>query len=180
MKIQFAKPDLHQLDHLEVETFVVNLFEDERPPRGLAGLVDWRLGGRLSNLLVNGQLGGRFREALLFPGYQRLPAGRVCAYGLGPMAEFNLARAREASWFIADSLRKLRVESFLTSLPGSPGSDVPVRARMELFLEELIRVFGPDDTSGSIECVIVEPAEVHRELTEVVSVAMRKLRVMWK
>lgn len=180
MKIQFVKPDLHQIDHVQAETFVVTVFEDERPPRGLAGLLDWRLSGRLSHLLLTGQMAGRFREALLFPAYGRLPSARVCAYGLGKVADFSPARAREASWFIADSLHKLRATSFVTALPGSPTAVVPVRARMELFLEEMVRVFGADDASAQVDVVLVEPQEVHRELTEVVSTSMRKLRGMWK
>ena len=129
MTIQFVKPDLHQIDHVQAETFVVTVFEDERPPRGLPGLVDWRLSGRLSNLMISGQMFGRFREAVLFPAYGRLPTARVCAYGLGKLADFTPARAREASWFIADSLHKLRASSFVMSLPGSPSATVPVRAR---------------------------------------------------
>lgn len=180
MKIQFVKPDLHQIDHVAAETFVVTVFEDERPPKGLAGLLDWRLSGRLSQMMLSNQMAGRFREAVLFPAYGRLPTARVCAYGLGRVADFSPARAREASWFIADSLHKLRAGSFVTALPGSPSAVVPARARMELFLEEMVRVFGTDDASAAVEVILVEPQEIHRELTEVVATAMRKLRGLWK
>ncbi|MBM4394187.1 MAG: hypothetical protein FJ087_00680 [Deltaproteobacteria bacterium] len=180
MKIQFLRPDLHQIDRVTADTVVVSVFEEERPPRGVSGLMDWRLCGRLSRLMVGGQVTGRFREAVLLPAYGRLPASRVCAYGMGRLAEFSPARAREASWFVADSLHKLRTSSFVTSLPGSPLTGMAARPRMELFLEELIRVFGADETSGGVEAFIVEPAELHRDLTDAVSVAMRKLRVMWK
>ena len=180
MKIQFVKPDLHQIDHISAETFVVTLFEDERPPRGLAGLLDWRLSGRLSSMMLSNRMAGRFREAVLFPAYGRLPSVRVCAYGLGKVADFSPARAREASWFVADSLHKLRVNSFIAALPGSPLATIPVRPRMELFLEELHRVFGPDEASGPVEAYIVEPIETHRDLTDVVSTLVRKLRVIWK
>ena len=180
MKIQFLRPDLHQIDRVVADTFVTCLFEEERPPRGLAGLLDWRLCGRLSGMLVRGQLTGRFREAVLFPSYGRLPTTRVCAYGLGRVADFSPARAREASWFVADSLHKLRVNSFIAALPGSPLATIPVRPRMELFLEELHRVFGPDEASGPVEAYIVEPIETHRDLTDVVSTLVRKLRVIWK
>lgn len=179
MKIQFVKPDLHQIDRVNVDTLVLCLFEEEKPPRGLTGLIDWRLCGRISELIVKGRMTGRFRESFLFPSYGRLPVTRICTYGLGPIAEFTPARARETSWFMADSLRKLRVPSFAGALPGSPLSTVPARARMELFLEELVRVFGADD-STAIDACVVEPLDLHRELTETVSVSMRKLRVIWK
>jgi len=181
MKIQFIRPDLHQIDRTTADTIAVCMFEEDKPPRGLAGLLDWRMCGRVSDLLVQEQVTGRFRESVLLPSYNRLPAKRVCLYGLGPRQEFNPSRAREVSWFIADSLHKLRSTSFVGSLPGSPNTDVAPRARMELFLEELLRVYGPDDDStGGVEAFIVEPNSLHRELAEVVSIAMRKLRVIWK
>lgn len=180
MKIHFLKPDLHQMDQVHADTIAVGLFEEDRPPRGLAGLADWRLCGRVSRLIVSGNVTGRFREAVLFPGYARLPANRVCVLGLGRRAEFSAARAREASWVLAESLRKLRASSFIVSLPGSPMTQVPHRARMDLFLEELLRVFGPDEGTGGVEVFIVEPLEVHRELNEVVSVTYRKMRALWK
>jgi hypothetical protein len=179
MRIQFIRPDLHQIDRIAADTFVVTLFEEERPPRGVSGLLDWRLCGRLSGMLASGRMTGRFREAVLFPSYGRLPAARICAYGLGRVGEFTPARAREASWFVAESLHKLKVRSFLSALPGSPLAGVAARPRMDLFLEEMVRVFGADETDG-VEAWIVEPQEIHRELTEVVSAALRKLRVMWK
>lgn len=180
MKIHFLKPDLHQMDQVHADTIAVGLFEEDRPPRGLAGLADWRLCGRVSRLIASGNVTGRFREAVLFPAYARLPANRVCVLGLGRRAEFSAARAREASWVLAESLRKLRAASFIVSLPGSPMTSVPHRARMDLFLEELLRVFGPDEGTGGVEVFIVEPFEVHRELTEVVSVTLRKMRALWK
>jgi len=180
MKIQFVRPDLHQIDQIKADTFAVCLFEEDTPPRGLAGLLDWRLCGRVSDLLIEEQISGRFREAVLLPGYDRLPTYRVCVYGLGKRADFTVARAREASWFIADSLHKLRASSFIGSLPGSPSSQVAPRARMELFMEELLRVYGTDDSAGGVQAFIVEPNGLHRELTEVVSIAMRKLRAIWK
>lgn len=180
MKIHFLKPDLHQMDQVRADTLALGVFEEDRPPRGLAGLVDWRLCGRLSRLIVSGQVTGRFRESVLFPAYARLPVERVCVLGLGKRAEFSAARAREASWVLAESLRKLRAGSFLASLPGSPMTSVPARARMDLFLEELLRVFGPDEGPGGVEVILVEPLEAHRELSEVVSVTLRKMRALWK
>lgn len=180
MKIHLLKPDLHQIDQVHADTVAIGLFEEDRPPRGLAGLADWRLCGRVSRLIASGSVTGRFREAVLFPAYARLPANRICVLGLGRRSEFTAARAREASWVLAESLRKLRATSFIVSLPGSPMTAVPPRARMDLFLEELLRVFGPDEGSGGVEVFIVEPLEVHRELTEVVSITLRKMRALWK
>lgn len=180
MRIQFVKPDLHALDQIRAEALVVCLFQDERPPRGVAGLLDWRLCGRLSDLLIAQQVSGALGEAVLFPSYGRLPFARVCAFGLGPMVEFTPARAREAAGQVATSLHKLRVASFAMTLPGSPMTTVAPRVRMELLLDELTRVFGADDSGAGVDAFVIEPSEVHRELAEVVSVATRRWRGIWK
>ncbi len=168
------------MDQVRADTLALTVFEEDRPPRGLAGLADWRLCGRLSRLIASGSVTGRFRESVLFPGYGRLPVNRVCLLGLGRRAEFNAARAREASWVLAESLRKLRAPSFIASLPGSPMTAIPARPRMDLFLEELLRVFGPDDGDEGLEVFLVEPLDAHRELNEVVSITLRKMRPLWK
>ncbi len=176
MKIQFVKPDLHALDLIRAEALVICLFQDERPPRGLAGLLDWRLCGRLSDLLIAQHVTGVAGEAVLFPSYGRLPFGRVCSFGLGEAADFTPARVREVSGQLSTSLHKLRVASFVMALPGSPRTTIAPRVRLELLLEELTRVFGADDSGAGVDAFIVEPSEVHRELAEVVSVATRRWR----
>jgi hypothetical protein len=168
------------MDQVRADTLALGVFEEDRPPRGLAGLADWRLCGRISRLIALGQVTGRFREMVLFPGYGRFPISRVCVVGLGRRAEFNAARARETAWVLMESLRKLRAPSFITSLPGSPMASVPYRARMDLFLEELVRVYGPEEGAAGVEVFVVEPLEVHRDLGDVVSATMRKMRALWK
>lgn len=180
MRIQFVKPDLHALDQIRAEALVVCLFQDERPPRGLAGLLDWRLCGRLSDMLIAQRVSGTAGEAVLFPSYGRLPFGRVCAFGLGAASDFTSSRAREVSGQIATSLHKLRVGSFATALPGSPRAAIAPRVRLELLLEELTRVFGADDAGAGVDAYVIEPSEHHRELAEVVSVATRRWRGIWK
>lgn len=180
MKIQLLRPDLHQIDRIEADTLALTVFEEDRPPKGLAGLVDWRLCGRLSELIVRGKVTGAFRESVLLPAYERLPVERICVFGLGKRADFSPTRAREVAWFVAESLRKLKATSFVMSLPGSPKAQIAARARMDMVLEEAVRVFGDDESSGPLTLFIVEPSEYHRELTEAISVTMRKLRALWR
>lgn len=71
------------LHRVRVDLLVVGFAEDERPLRGSAGLVDWRLCGALSRLIRAGRIGGARGEALLMPAGGGLRAGRVLALGLG-------------------------------------------------------------------------------------------------
>ena len=180
MKVSLVRPDLHQIDQLTVDTMALPVFEDQRPPLGLTGLVDWRLCGKVSSLLISGQLSGRFREAAMMPGYDRFPASRLVAFGLGDSREFTQARAREAVWFMADSLRLLRTTAFVTTLPGSISNTVPARAGMEMLLEELSRVFSTEESFQMLDVNVVEPQGSHRELNDMISSAMRRLRGIWK
>ena len=66
-QIAFLPVDLGRWDHCPGgDALVVPLWADVRPLRGAAGLLDWRLNGRLSQLLREGRLLGAAGEKLLF------------------------------------------------------------------------------------------------------------------
>jgi len=180
MKVRMELPDLHQMDLVDVDTYALPVFEDQRPPVGLAGLVDWRLCGMLSNQLLAGNISGRFREVTMMPAYGRLRSVRVVVFGMGDSREFSPARAHEASIVMADSLKRLRSAAFMTSLPGSDAGTVNPKAGLEAFLEEFSRAFGTDEAFSSLDVHVVEAQEFHRELNDMVVSATRRLRGIWK
>lgn len=78
------------VDLLEVgEGLLLPIFEDERPLRGFAGLVDWRLHGQLSRLLKAGSLTGTLGERCLVPTQGYLRAERALIMGAGPRAKVD-------------------------------------------------------------------------------------------
>lgn len=180
MRISFIKNDLHQIDRVSADTFFICVFEEEKPPRGVSGLLDWRLCGRISKMMASGYIIGRFRESMLFPSYNRIPTNRICLFGLGKVSEFTQNRAREACWFIADALQRLRASSAIGAIPGSPLSSIPIKTRMELFVEEVARVFGPDENGEVFDVILVEPTEYHRDLSEVFAITVKKMKGQWK
>lgn len=60
---------------------------DERPLRGLAGLIDWRLCGALSRTLREGRFRGERGESLLVADGSRWTAGRIFVHGVGAVAK---------------------------------------------------------------------------------------------
>jgi hypothetical protein len=99
------------------DALVVPLPEDERPLRGDAGRVDWRLSGQLSRLLLDGFASGRRGEAVLIPGDARVQARRVLLTGVGPAAELpgrTLERALRAAF---TRVLALRAASAALALP---------------------------------------------------------------
>ena len=65
MELRFIGPDLGELDRVGAEVLVCSAFRDERPPRGVAGLYDWRSAGRLSKLMQQGFATGELGEVLM-------------------------------------------------------------------------------------------------------------------
>jgi hypothetical protein len=68
----------------EVDAIVCGAFEDVRPLRGLAGLVDWDTAGLLSRAMKNNFWRGESGDSLLFPGRPRLRFHWLVLVGLGP------------------------------------------------------------------------------------------------
>ncbi len=60
----------------------LGIFEDEKPPRGIGGLIDWRLNGMLSREIKNGRIGGGFREKVVIPFPERIGSEILLLFGL--------------------------------------------------------------------------------------------------
>ena len=71
------------------DAICVPVWSDVRPLRGAAGLLDWRMCGRLSAMLAAGKVLGVEGEQTLFPSAHRLPWRLVLALGVGPRSDFS-------------------------------------------------------------------------------------------
>lgn len=142
-----------------VDLGVFAFFEDERPLRGLAALVDWRTAGAVSSLLRRGFCTGRAHELVLLPGRHDLPTERIVLLGLGPRAELDLAAARRAALDMVAMALRLRPQAVLFALP-SGGED---RELSEALLAGVVTGLGgelPTATEGGAEAE-PDPALVH-------------------
>jgi hypothetical protein len=102
-----------------VDSLCVFVGEDERPLRGAAGFLDWRLGGALSRVLVSGFFVGAPNDALLLPTHGRIAIPRVFAIGLGRTEALTgevLAASLRTAAFV---LGKAHAESVALELPGA-------------------------------------------------------------
>jgi len=71
------------LDETETQLALILAYQNIRPLRGQAGLVDWRLNGYLSTLIMKHRFDGNLGEALLMPAQGRLAARELMLLGLG-------------------------------------------------------------------------------------------------
>ncbi len=165
--LDWAERDLRALDKLTGEVAVGSLFEDERPPRGLAGLADWRSYGRLSSECLGGFLSGRAGETFLTPGRPRLAFDKVVIMGLGPRAAFDDAAFVAAVERVLATLAGLRVRRAVIDLPGRHANAVTAERALEV-LDRVLRTGKPGaldavtllddrDTQRLIEALRVRP-----------------------
>jgi Cytosol aminopeptidase family, N-terminal domain len=89
VELRFVVPELARLDEIDSEILACSVWSDARPSHGLAGLCDWRLGGRISDLERRGLITGARGEVVLVPGKPRLTFDKLLLFGAGPRPSFG-------------------------------------------------------------------------------------------
>lgn len=159
MDLRFTTPDLKALDQVGTEILVCGLTLDERPPQGVAGLIDWRLAGALSRLMLKGFVTGALGEALLLPGKPKLPFDKIVFVGLGRKAEFEEALYRSVVQRILRTLEQLRARAAVVELPGRHFGALPPERAADILLESV-------GTSRDHDVwTLIEPVEAQRAIT---------------
>jgi leucyl aminopeptidase len=116
------------------DLFVVPIWTDVRPLRGAAGLLDWRLNGRLSDCLREERFAGERGDRLLWP-TQRLPWRGVLALGLGATRDFDEDRFRDALDTTFAVMRGLGLSTLACALPGRETNRLGPERAATLFRE---------------------------------------------
>ena len=169
MDIRFVPPDLRRLEGLKGEAMCVPLFQDERPLRGAGGLVDWRLSGRLSRLLLDARLVGERGEKLLLPARPKLPFDKLFLFGLGKREGFDAEVFGATVRIVLETLEKARVRSSVWVLPGRAQGRIDAVEAMERFLPLV-------EHADADEITLVEEPGAQREMEPIVERAKRRAR----
>ncbi len=170
MELRFTTPNLRRLDLLGSEVLVAAITTDERPPHGTAGLVDWRLSGRISRLLLRGFATGRSGEVLLVPGTPKLPFDKVLLFGVGDSSTFDEAAYRVLLDRILSTLEGLRARTAVVELPGRHFGAIAPELAADILLER---------TAGRREhdvWTLIEPPEAQRTITQHMIQERRRVR----
>jgi hypothetical protein len=190
---QFIPVRLRNLEAVQSDLLVLSLFEEERPPGGLAGLVDWRLDGLVSrNRLVQKAdlrenpyyaglvLGGfpcGFGEKLLFPISHKLPFSTAMVMGLGPRSQYTSARYRQVVDLLMEAVSSLRASSVTLRLPGWIEAGLPARRAVEALMQAWQRIHGGGNwVPGSLTFVedLQHQAEMAERIEEMVPARTRQ------
>ncbi len=134
MDVRFVPPDLRRLDQLKSEALALPFFEDVRPLRGALGLVDWRLCGQVSRVLVRGHASGALGEAVLLPSKRRFPFEKLFLFGAGRADALDERRFVEVVGRMLGALDRARVRSSVIALPGRAVDRIDPARAMQLFL----------------------------------------------
>ena len=170
MDLRFAPPDSRKLDEMRADALVLPFFAEERPLRGPAGLIDWRLRGQLSKLRIRGRLTGRVNEQVLVPGRPLTSFDKIFLLGLGPEAELTPALAESACRRILSMLGQCLVRSAVVVLPGRSTGKLSAEAALEIFLRASA---GHREQDG---ITVLEDADLHRALLLTLERERRKAR----
>ena len=100
----------------DVDSIALGIFEDERPLKGTAGLVDWRLHGRLSRLLLSSFVTGQFMESCLTPAGDHLPMDKVILFGQGSLEALDARRFTQVAEEILSTLGRIGSTHFAWSI----------------------------------------------------------------
>jgi hypothetical protein len=99
------------------DVLVVPLWSDVRPLRGAAGLLDWRLCGKISQMIREGRMSGSAGEKLLLV-TGRIPWRRILGIGSGPSDVFGDGACQATLECALEAARGIGAKSLAVALPG--------------------------------------------------------------
>jgi len=108
-----------QLQSVEADTLVVNLFRGVEKPGGGTGAVDAALDGAISELISQGDFSGKAGELTVLYPRGVIPAKRVIVAGLGEREKFDAEAARRAAAKAARRALQLGTKTLATIVHGA-------------------------------------------------------------
>lgn len=116
---------------------LATFFEDVRPLKGSTSLIDWRLNGRLSDLIIQGKISGHFSESLIMPSHGRLATKDIFIFGLGGTGEVSEKRLEDGFSILIDKLALLKSPDVVISFGDLSKDFMGWRAMLRSFMTSL-------------------------------------------
>ncbi|HNY49918.1 MAG TPA: M17 family peptidase N-terminal domain-containing protein [Smithella sp.] len=154
LNISTENPDLPK--H---KCFALGIFEDEKPPRGICGFIDWRLNGFISREIKEKRIQGELEEKIIIPFPGRIGSEMLLLVGLGKVAELNYDKIYNAAYNIAQTVDKIGLDSFAFDLHGEGRSQLVTANIMEAMITGFFDFLSTDINKLSvIDACAVAPA----------------------
>ena len=125
MQLQTIPSSLHELDRTEADVIACGIWSSDRPPHGLAGLLDWRLCGGLSQLLYKRSFLGEGGELLLYASESKPPPfHRILFLGIGEKSHFDLSRFIAMLQRFVSVCESIRARTAIIEIPSLCNTDL--------------------------------------------------------
>ena len=147
------------------DTILALVPEDERPLRGDAGLIDWRLCGLISEHLRSGYATGQLGEAVLLPGDRPLSPARILLVGAGSAEARGGRPVLRAMRSAAAKLLMMRCPVALLACPGS----IDFCEEVVPMLRGLVHGLAENQTEEGLHLVLPGGASKERALVAALS-----------
>lgn len=168
MHVHFVAPEAAALDRLRCEAIALPVLSDERPLRGALGLIDWRLCGMISKLVLSGSVLTIPLQTALVPGRPKLVVDKVFLFGAGTSAELDLERQRALIAHMLDTTSRAGVRTTAIVLPGRSSDLIAPAAAMELLVSVARKRPEHDDL------IVIECAEAQKTMEPVMERERRR------
>jgi len=134
VELRFVNPQLASLDELDSEVLACTIWSDARPSHGVAGLCDFRLAGRISDLERKGLVTGNLGEVALLPGKPRLTFDKLILFGAGPRTDFGEEIFRRVILQMLETMEGLSTRVSVVELPGRHEDLIPAERAADILL----------------------------------------------
>jgi leucyl aminopeptidase len=152
-----------------VDALLVNLFEGVKTPGGATGAVDKALGGAISQLISQGEIKGKLKEATVIHALGRIKPARVVVVGLGKQSELTLDKVRGVMATACRSLRQIGAKGIATICHGAGIGGVEPEEAAQAIVEGTIlglysfrRHLTEEPEHGEIEQLIIVEREENK------------------
>jgi hypothetical protein len=105
------------ITRVKADILVAGITTDIRPPRGLAGKVDWYMGGFISRQILGGILDGRQGAMTLIAIKEKLLTPRLLLVGVGAAAAITQEDAAIHFSPLGDTIRELGLQKVALEIP---------------------------------------------------------------
>ncbi len=132
------------------EVIAVFFFEDERPLRSEARLIDWLMGGMISSRIGQGLMTGKLMETTLIPANENVKADKILFVGLGETKAFCYERVSELAEKVVKTCLGLQVYDVVMTFPNPQQFGLEWGKLIEALLEGVGLGSGSTEQHGNL------------------------------
>lgn len=112
------------IDRIKAEVAVLPFFQDERPLKGGAGQIDWRMNGAISELILKKVMIGELGESVLIVPNRRVDCEKILMVGLGISSACTEETLQSTARQIVEQMARINVSDFSLYVPQDRGTSL--------------------------------------------------------